>query len=194
MFAMLKETKPQLIFILSLLLIAVLFSLYQAVSSLSGESESPEYQRVPPAAFAEVPYLTLFPEEGAGSNLDGGRVADAAYVEILAKSKALTDKIFKGSLTKGDLVQAGMSNQEARRAFALVENLLSIIADETLQDIKYNPLQLKIKPVFDDADVASAASVESIVDFNLSSRPGSITYLFRENDDNIWQLSSFVIN
>lgn len=191
----LKDTKPQLLFILLLLLAAVGFSLFQAVSALSGGNTSPEYQRVPPAAFAEVPYLTLFPENVSSNSLERGtRLDDASYVELLDRSQDLTDAIFARTISESDLLDEGMSPRDAASIWLEIEALLPVLSESNLKDLRYNKIKLKAKPLLGDDVSDIIASAESIVDFELSSRSGSIQYDFVSDGVSAWSLSSINID
>lgn len=92
-----------------LALLAVLFSGYKAISSLSGSQSAPNYQKSPPSAFA-VPLAETIVDP---QKLTAPRLPDEAYEQIDSETNKLSVLIARGKLTAKDLQADGMSRVEA---------------------------------------------------------------------------------
>lgn len=166
-----------------LALIAVVFSGYKAVSSLSGNDSSPDYRRSPPSAFAMPLAETIVDPQ----KLTEPRLPDEAYSKIEKMTQDLSAKIAKGRLTAEDLIADGMSTVRADATARQVASYDNLYAGRTV----------KVDGNLDLGSVTStSAQTSQTIEFGVGAgdSPGgsfTITYDFSTPGDPLdWDVTS----
>jgi len=108
---LLRRTPPILIVLGLCTLLGFSYSMYQLLGSFSRSEQSPEYERMPPAAFA-LPQAELLVNP---QMLNVKRLPDSAYEEIEAAARRISVAVGKGKANAGVLRRAGMGERATRR-------------------------------------------------------------------------------
>jgi hypothetical protein len=176
---LLKKTDPRILLFAAITLIAVTFSIFKAVGSLSGEADSPGYRNQPPQAFARPLPERIVDTEFLGQ--DGSRLSDRGYQFAYRSSREISQKFIDNQISSAYLqswgLPAGAAERQARflqgqyqGRFAGRETKLSgppeliigaVDSAEAQQIVRYGPSKLDPQPG------------ETLLRYQIVRRPGS---------------------
>lgn len=183
--ALIGRSDPRILILAVICGIGVLFSLFQAVKSLTGDDPSPEYRRSPPSAFA-LPLVDTIVDP---QKLTEARLPDDAYLAIEEKTMDLSKRIAKRQLTARYLRQSGLGAAQADGVMRSLRSYYPIYAGRGAKP----DTQISLGSVS-----GSAASTSQTISFGAGAgdaAAGSFTvdYEFSYSDQG-WRLSRLTVN
>lgn len=136
--SILRRTPPIVILLGVCTLIGFGYSMFQMISSFANDEQSPEYERMPPAAFA-LPEAEVLVDP---QQINVKRLPDSAYEEIAQKGGRIATALGERKINAGVLRRAGMGRSAAENNAGVLREAAS-----TLEGRKVSaPGQVSIEP------------------------------------------------
>lgn len=172
-----RRTPPIIILLGVCTLIGFGYSMYQVITSFDRSEQTPEYERMPPAAFA-LPEAELLVDP---QKLNAERLPDSDYEEIAAKAERVAASVAKRQVSAGALRRAGMEGRAAETNAGVLRAAARTLAGRQVS----GPGQITLEPI--GLRAATAIAALEVFSESLGATSITLTMGFVERDGE-WKL------